>query len=87
MDAPRPRLILWVAAAMLVGAVSMGFNPLFLPSALAIGAGVVAIREAQALRPPTPRGILTGLAVIGLVAGLGGIAIAVRVLSASPALP
>ena len=77
-----PGVILWVIAAFVIGAVSMGFNPLFIPSAGAIGAGLVALRGARPLEHPTARGILMGFAIMGIMGGLGGITIAVRMLLA-----
>ena len=38
MVSVTPSVIVWAAVALVVGAVSMAFNPLFVPSAVAVGA-------------------------------------------------
>jgi|GEM_PF-6606419 len=76
-----PSVILWAAVALVIGAVSMAFNPLFVPSAVAVGAGVLSVRAARRLEHPVARGVLLSLAVVGIMAGLGGVAIAVRLIS------
>lgn len=73
-----PSLVLWTTAALVAGAVSLGFNPLFSTSIVSLVAGVVALRGTRALVGYRSKGLLQGFAILGVMGGLGGISLVIR---------
>ena len=70
-----PAAILWSAVALIAGGVSMGFNPLFATSAVALVAGVLSLLGTRSLANQVTQGILRALAIVGIMGGLGGVAV------------
>lgn len=67
-----PRAVVVGMAGFLLGGTAMAFNPFFLTSLLAIVLGILTVQNASRVRTPVARGVLRILAVIGIMAALGG---------------
>lgn len=72
---PFPTAVSVVTALLgfLLGALSMAFNPFFAVSVIAVILGALTLRSASDLRHPITQGMLRIFAVLGIMAGAGGV--------------
>ncbi|CAN5578367.1 hypothetical protein BH10ACT7_BH10ACT7_09340 [soil metagenome] len=67
-----PGAVIVGLAGFLLGGTAMAFNPFFLTSVLAILLGILTLQNASRVRHPVAKGVLRILAIIGIMAALGG---------------
>jgi hypothetical protein len=70
-----PGTIVTALLAFFAGAASLAYNPFFAVSVIAVGLGWLTLRSAARVEQIVVQGLLRIPAVIGIMGGLGGVAV------------
>jgi hypothetical protein len=65
-------------AGLVIGAVSLSFNPFFAVSVVAVGLSIAGLRAAAPVTHPISRGVLRILGIIGIMGALAGVSVAIH---------
>lgn len=70
---PTPGAVVAAVLGFLAGGISLGFNPFFAVSVIAVILSVVALRGVRQLPNVVVQGVLRILAILGIMGGVGGV--------------